>query len=221
MAMDQKKLTRIRIGDLLDICKSCTVTDKEKRDGVCNSCPTHKEIQSLGDTLHNEKKRIPEKPQKEVLTVPGSTLSIDDYLKLRSQGMKDKEIRELKGLSSQQLANWKYTRKEKLKEAEDKMAVGTETVQDKEPSTKSIDWKKQYEELNAKYKALEDVEEQLKKTKEKLVSTAERLNSTRFECDEALNAVREKDYALENQKELASRLKVENKAMRELLKLWI
>lgn len=218
MAVDHKKLTRIRINDLLDICQACTVTDK---DSVCNSCSTYKEIQSLGDTLHNEKKRNPEKPQKEVLTVPGSTLSIDDYLKLRSQGMKDKEIRELKGLSSQQLANWKYTRKEKLKEAEEKMAVGTEIVQDKGVSTESIDWKKQYEELNTKYKALERVEDELKKTKEKLVSTAERLNSTRFECDEALNAVREKDYALENQKEFASRLKVENKAMRELLKLWI
>lgn len=231
--MNEKKLARLQVQDLLDVCQECELKDLDDKDGVCYECPTYEKLRILGDTLKG--KSPPKKVPEEGKDVPGSKLSVEEYFKLKSQGLKDKEIRDLKGLTAKQMYNWKHLRKEKLKEVEEKMTKANQEILTEtkaETKTETDEWKKKYDELAEKLKALEsdfiktkkdktDLKDELSMTKEKLVSTAAKLNSARLNCDEALNALREKEYELENQRDHIKRLKVENQAMRELLRLWI
>lgn len=111
--MDKKEI-RIKIHDLFEVCKVCVHKTQAKQDEVneeCINCDTYLEIRKLGDLLQSEK---------EVMSVQKRTafeMSIEEYVNLKRQGLKDREIAEMKGVDSQKIANWKYQRKDKIQAA--------------------------------------------------------------------------------------------------------
>lgn len=66
-------------------------------------------------TKHKEKPEKAGKGKKRM--VAPLDISIEEYVELSSQGLKDREICAQKGFKSAQLANWKYGRRDELKNA--------------------------------------------------------------------------------------------------------
>jgi DNA repair exonuclease SbcCD ATPase subunit len=48
-------------------------------------------------------------------------LTVEEYVEMRNQGMSDSEIAQAKGLNEKQLYNWKYFRKKRISEMEEKL----------------------------------------------------------------------------------------------------
>lgn len=107
MDKQTKKLHRKKIGDLLDVCKSCP---KRKHylipEVECSGCVNYREMRSLGKKLWGEEKRMAQ----------GYPLDITpaEYLELASGIPDDKEIAEKLGVHKSTLNNWKLRNKKTL-----------------------------------------------------------------------------------------------------------
>lgn len=233
--MINPKSIRVRIGDLLDVCQSCTKKPdnvvKPHTKTICGGCSVYQELRSLGEQLDNYKKS---KSKEEEIVAEKLKLSIAEYFALKNQGLKDKEIAEKLGFSNQQLANWKYVRKDKLKTAEatakqkevdgppyaHASAVKREQVPvplDREEDYKKLEEKhlslvKRYEELQHVHAACADVEEELEQAKNEIA----RLQSERYDLS---YEIEDRKKRSENLLNLAERFERENKLLKELLKL--
>lgn len=224
--MVNRKAIRIKINDLLDICQNCTEkpvnTDNSHKHPICVKCQTYLELRSLGDALS-----VKEGKDMEPLNI-----TIDEYVDFKNQGMLDRQIAVTKGLKKQQLANWKYGRREQISKA-----------LNQSPKKNESDWKNQYDKLSIHYqdllKKLDKMESQYKLELDALKSEKEEHACASCSCSEnkedlenKIDLLRsqlyDKDYALENKQaeilkldEDIARLARENLAMKELLRLWI
>lgn len=90
-------------------------------------------------TMYGFTRFIPKKQPKEEkkkMVATSLELSMEEYVEFNSQGLKDIEIAKLKGVNKQQIANWKFARREQLKDVLKKkkeIDVGMEEVNSDEP----------------------------------------------------------------------------------------
>ena len=106
----------IQVGDLLDICQGCEFNIPEYDETTnrlnivlpeCHACDTYKKMRALGKELEgkiNKKGRL-----------PAMVMDIEEYKKLRIQGLTDKSIAEEKKVHPSTIRTWKAKRKDILK----------------------------------------------------------------------------------------------------------
>jgi chromosome segregation ATPase len=85
-------------------------------------------------------------------------LTVEEYVELKNEGLSDSEIAESKGLGLRQLHNWKYHRRDKIKDYQN--SISENTVQNK---TTTDNNKSEYEAILEEIKALKDENDRLKK----------------------------------------------------------
>lgn len=100
--MQSKRDIRIKIGDLLDICRQCPLQD-------CKKCSTDKEIRKLGETIAPaEKERGVGGPK------PKDNFTHQEYLLIKKTGLTDKEIAKQVGIKPDRILylkrKWGYRR---------------------------------------------------------------------------------------------------------------
>lgn len=101
-----KRDIRIRIGDLLDICRQCPLQD-------CKNCSTYKEIRKLGKIIAPEEKGVGGPKPKDNFTH-------QEYLLIKQEtGLTDKEIAKKVGIKANRILylkrKWGYKRGEHTK----------------------------------------------------------------------------------------------------------
>jgi hypothetical protein len=93
-------------------------------------------------------------------------LTVEEYVEMRNLGMSDSEIAQAKGLNEKQLYNWKYFRKKRIREMEEKLQKQkpAETVNEtgQEASTQEVIAYAKYEEVVAERDELKKQLEELK-----------------------------------------------------------
>lgn len=238
--MKSKKEIRLKICKLLDVCRECEIGPMyNEHPDKCSGCDIYTEMRTLGDMLAPRRNRFGE-VYKEVDELRKIKISVEEYLELKKQGLKEKEIAEKLGVKPVSLSNWKYRNREKLLVAEKIKKAGAEkdTAKDQaeimsepvevsgensheEIETEITALKKQLEALQHLPDVCSDLEEECARLRKRIDEIAE-------ERDQALNAVRDLDYELENQKNkyesligLKEKLEKENKALKELVMLWV
>jgi chromosome segregation ATPase len=91
-------------------------------------------------------------------------LTVEEYVELKNEGLSDSEIAESKGLGLKQLHNWKYHRRGEIKDYQNSLENGENSVQNEnEYKTTTGDIKNEYEAILEEIKALKDENERLKK----------------------------------------------------------
>jgi chromosome segregation ATPase len=85
-------------------------------------------------------------------------LTVEEYVELKNEGLSDSEIAESKGLGLKQLHNWKYHRRDKIKDYQN--SISENTVQNK---TTTDNNKSEYEAILEEIKALKDENDLLKR----------------------------------------------------------
>jgi acetolactate synthase small subunit len=93
-------------------------------------------------------------------------LTVEEYVKMKKQGMSDAEIAQAKGLTEKQLYSWKYFRKKRISEMEEKLQkqepVETVDETNQEASTQEVIAYAKYEEVVAERDELKRQLEELK-----------------------------------------------------------
>jgi chromosome segregation ATPase len=104
-------------------------------------------------------------------------LTVEEYVELKNEGLSDSEIAESIGLELKQLHNWKYHRRDKIKNYQNSIENSENSVQNEnEYKTTTGDTKNEYEAILEEIKALKDENERLKReviNAHKLVSEKE------------------------------------------------
>lgn len=152
--MKNKKQVRIRINDILDKCQSCTkfqqVHYAERANStdvlkICGGCTLHRELTYLGKVL-DKKEELP------------LDLTVEEFVQLYYVDKKPlSEIAELKGITKESLYNFKYYRKDAIKQAADSMGLFEKDAissrgknlkkRNNNPPSEKVDWKAKCTEL--------------------------------------------------------------------------
>jgi transposase-like protein len=219
-------------------CKGCKWFDSKNKNSVekCKACDINKQLQELGNQLI-KKERKPLGETKPVLDI----YAYQDY---KAQGKTDADIARDYGIKQPTLSYYKKkwtngNEKAVLKVVEQpKEETPTKTTRREkeselgelvnELSNELNNEKKKVAELEAKVKELEhinaactDVEEET----DSLRSQVNYLTGKNAEVEEkyfdTFERLKQSDYALQNIRKTIERYESENKALRELVALWI
>ena len=142
-------------------------------------------------------------------------LTVEEYVEMRKQGMSDAEIAQVKGLTEKQLYHWKYVRKKRISEMEEKLQkqepVETVDETNQGASTQEVIAYAKYEEVVAERDDLKKQLEELQANMEKEVAHWKELFETTMADKEQLH---KENLILENEiqrlKELVSELTERN-----------
>jgi chromosome segregation ATPase len=132
-------------------------------------------------------------------------LTVEEYVKMKKQGMGDAEIAQAKGLTEKQLYSWKYFRKKRISEMEEKLQkqepVETVDETNQESSTQEVIAYAKYEKVVAER---DELKKQLEEMKSNAISSSneQEIERLKREVIDAHKLVSEKEEEIARLQEL-------------------